>query len=251
MSRGSNRRFGWWPSKHARRRIVLVTLVLAAGLGGSYVWLRHSSLVQIKTVTVNGLAGPNVTQIQTRLTAEAEKMTTLDFNVTKLRRAITGFRFVLGLTASTYFPSGIVIDVNEQVPVATVLSAGRQVVVDSRGLLLPTTPAPFALPTLEIGTNPPGGMVSNLNALNALNVLGQAPYPLIAHIATVTENATNGVVVQLRDGPQLFFGPMALIAQKWIAATTVLADHHAAGAAYIDLSDPSRPAAGSTSVGQG
>jgi len=251
MSRSSNRRFGWWPTKHARRRIVLLTLVLVAGLGGGYVWLRHSALVQIKTVTVNGLAGPNVTQIQTRLTAEAEKMTTLDFDVAKLRSAIIGFRFVHGLTASTYFPSGIVIDVNEQVPVATVLSLGRQVVVDPRGLLLPTTPAPFTLPKLTIGTNPPGGMVANLNALNALNVLGQAPYSLLAHIASVTANNTNGVVVQLRNGPQLYFGPMAQIAQKWVAAVTVLAGHHAAGAAYIDLSDPSRPAAGSTLSNQG
>jgi cell division septal protein FtsQ len=244
MSRETNRRFGWWPSKHARRRVVVLALVLAAGLGGGYVWLRHSALVQIKTVTVNGLAGPNVTLIQTRLTAEAKKMTTLDFNVAKLRDAISGFRFVQGLTASTYFPSGIVINVNEQVPVATVASAGHQVVVDSRGLLLPTTAAPFALPTLEIGTNPPNGMVANPDALNALNVLGQAPYRLIAHIASVTANITNGVVVQLRNGPQLYFGPMALIPQKWIAAATVLADHRTAGAAYIDLSDPTRPAAG-------
>jgi hypothetical protein len=50
--------------------------------------------------------------------------------------------------------------------------------------------------------------------------------------------------VALRDGPQLYFGESSQLTAKWDSAVAVLANASSAGAAYIDVSDPARPAAG-------
>jgi hypothetical protein len=52
--------------------------------------------------------------------------------------------------------------------------------------------------------------------------------------------------VQLRSGPSVYFGDSADLDAKWLAATEVLADPGSAGASYIDVTDPSRPAAGAS-----
>jgi cell division protein FtsQ len=53
-----------------------------------------------------------------------------------------------------------------------------------------------------------------------------------------------GWTLPLRDGPTLYFGGFERLAAKWAAAATVLADRSSAGATYLDLRLPERPAAG-------
>jgi hypothetical protein len=66
----------------------------------------------------------------------------------------------------------------------------------------------------------------------------------MAHIESATMSPLHGVIVQLRNGPQLYFGPTDDLTQKWAAAVAVLQNKDSADADYIDVSDPSRPAAG-------
>jgi cell division protein FtsQ len=54
----------------------------------------------------------------------------------------------------------------------------------------------------------------------------------------------HGITVPLSDGPTLYLGDSERLRAKWIAAATVLADRSSAGATYIDLRLPERPAAG-------
>ena len=51
-------------------------------------------------------------------------------------------------------------------------------------------------------------------------------------------------MVELREGPELFFGDARHLRAKWTAAVRILADPKAAGASYIDVRLPGRPAAG-------
>jgi cell division protein FtsQ len=81
-------------------------------------------------------------------------------------------------------------------------------------------------------------------ALHAARVAGGAPGPLRQRLERVDMRAQDGIVVELRDGPELIFGDATHVRAKWIAATRVLADPEAEGASYIDVRLPGRPAAG-------
>jgi cell division protein FtsQ len=67
---------------------------------------------------------------------------------------------------------------------------------------------------------------------------------LRARIADVVRRGDDGYVAELRDGPELIFGPAIQLRAKWAAAARVLADLEARGASYVDLRIPDRPAVG-------
>ena len=52
------------------------------------------------------------------------------------------------------------------------------------------------------------------------------------------------MTLDLRDGPDLFFGSGEAARSKWMAAARVLAEPSAEGAVYLDLRIPGRVAAG-------
>jgi cell division protein FtsQ len=100
------------------------------------------------------------------------------------------------------------------------------------------------LPAIEAKGNVRGDRLSGAAALAAVRVAGTAPAPLRRRIARVQARKGDGLVAELRDGPELIFGDVSRLRAKWVAAARVLADPHAAGATYIDLRLPGRPAAG-------
>jgi hypothetical protein len=64
----------------------------------------------------------------------------------------------------------------------------------------------------------------------------------------ITRQGAKGWVAQIKDGPDLIFGPATRLGLKWASAVRVLADRDASGADYIDLRIPGRPAAGGLPV---
>ena len=74
-------------------------------------------------------------------------------------------------------------------------------------------------------------------------LLALAPKEIFTRIAGVS-SAADGLTVTLRSGPLLRFGDGERLRAKWVAANRVLADPQAAGAGYIDVSIPERPASG-------
>ena len=71
---------------------------------------------------------------------------------------------------------------------------------------------------------------------------------MLARVNQVATVAQHGLVVQLRDGPSIYFGAPDRLAAKWLSATAVLADPGSAGALYIDVTVPDHPAAGAGSA---
>jgi cell division protein FtsQ len=226
------------------RRLVLATLALVAVLGGGWLWLRDSSLVAVKRVTVTGVSGPDARPIRSALVAAARTMSTLDVHVDRLRTAVAPYPIVRDVRVSTQFPHGMRIHVVEQIPVATVSVAGRMVPVAGDGTLLHDAAAPPSLPVLGVGAPPGGPRLTEADALSAVALLAAAPYPLLAKISQVSHSAAHGLTVQLRSGPVIYFGDGSQLAAKWQAAIAVLADPGSRGAAYVDVTDPQRPAAG-------
>jgi cell division protein FtsQ len=87
-------------------------------------------------------------------------------------------------------------------------------------------------------------MVQDPTALLELRILAAAPYRLLARVAGISTDYWHGAVVALRQGPSLYMGGGERLSAKWQAALAVLATPSTAGASYIDVTDPERPAAG-------
>jgi cell division protein FtsQ len=234
----------------ARRRIgprVLATVIaLLVIAGGVFLWLRDSSLVAVQKVRITGVSGPDAHQIRRALLQAARNMTTLDVKTAALQTAVAPFPVVKHLVVSTDFPHGMTIHVVEQVPVAVVVAPGRRILVSGDGTLLHEVGDGVSLPTLSLGVMPGGSRLKGY-ALSEIRLLAAAPYQLLARLSAVQDGSAHGLVAQFRNGPSVYFGGSTQLGAKWAAATEVLANPGSAGAVYIDVTDPSRPAAGAGS----
>ena len=226
--------------------LALGAVVVVALLGGAWLWVRDSSLVAVERVTVTGVAGPDAGQIRSALGVAARNMTTLDVNLSQLRTAVAPYPVVRDLRVSTQFPHGMRIRVVELLPVGALAAGGETVAASGDGTLLHDVP-PGSLPTVPLASFPGGSRVTDQNALNALALLADAPPRLEPRISQATTSPPHGLVVQLRSGPVIYFGPPEGFVAKWAAAAAVLAAPGSADASYIDVSDPARPAAGVSS----
>jgi cell division protein FtsQ len=218
--------------------------LLAGLLFGAWLWLRDSSLVAVSRVTITGATGSDAGAIRSALRSAARNMTTLDVQMAQLRTAVAPFPEVRRLRVRTAFPHRMMIAVIEERPVALVEIGNRQVPVASDGTILRAVSVTASLPTIPLSVLPVGRRLSEGRAGEAVALLAAAPYQLLPKISQVTFVTGHGLVAQLRGGPSLYFGNAGRLAAKWNAATAVLADTGSAGAAYIDVSDPGRPAAG-------
>jgi cell division protein FtsQ len=235
---------------HSRRlgrrgRIALISIV--AGLlvlGGAWMWFRDSPLVSVQRVAVVGESGPDAGQIRSALESAARTMTTLDVQIGRLRRAVAPYPIVKDIRVTTKFPHGMRIDVVEQVAVAMIDAGGRKVAVAPDGTLLHDVAASGALPSIPENVPLTGTAVTGGGAMDAIRLLASAPSQMLSKISQVTTVASHGLVAQVRGGPSIYFGDPTELSAKWIAAVAVLADPGSAGALYIDVTDPQRPAAG-------
>ena len=230
-----------------KRTAVVVVSVLAAFLLGAWLWLRDSPLVAVKRVAVTGVSGPDTAAIRAALRSAARNMTTLDVRDDQLRTAVAPYPVVKDLQVSAQFPHGMRIRVIEQIPVARLIGARRAIPVSGDGTLLRDMRTRGSLPVVQLSAPPGGPKLTQPDALHAVQLLGAAPYDMLAHVAQVSALPHQGLVAKLAGGPSLVFGDPSRLSAKWTAAIAVLADAGSAQAGYIDVSDPTRPAAGAGS----
>jgi hypothetical protein len=79
--------------------------------------------------------------------------------------------------------------------------------------------------------------------LASLTLLGAAPAPL-AKAVTRVYTGPQGVTAAMRNGLVVYFGNATRPHAKWLSLARVLADPSSAGAVYVDVRVPGRPAAG-------
>jgi cell division protein FtsQ len=241
-SAGSCRRFVW---RRRRLRIaLLVALVVSPLLAGGWLWLRGSSLVAVRQVRVTGIRGSEARTIDAALRAAARRMTTLDVHARALRAAVASYPVVSDLKISTSFPHGISIHVIERPAVATLTAAGAKTAVAANGVALGPGLASGSLPAVSGTSLPaPGGRLHDGALLAALNALGAAPAPLAKQV-TRAYSTSKGLTLAMHSGLVVYFGDASRPHAKWLALARVLADPSSAGAAYVDVRLPERPAAG-------
>jgi cell division protein FtsQ len=243
-----------WRRRRARRALVAVVAALPL-LGGGWWWLRDSPLVAVERVQISGVQGPNAASVEAALSSAARRMSTLDVNVGALRAAVAPFRVVESLSVSASFPHTLRIHVVEQLPVAALTVAGVRTAVAADGVVLGPALLSGSLPAIAGGSGQvpsPSGHVEDATVRTELRVLGAAPRMLLGWVARVFMDgppAREGLTVAMRDGLTIYFGDATRPHAKWDSAVRVLADPSSAGATYVDVRVPERPAAGTTAAG--
>jgi cell division protein FtsQ len=245
---------------HRRLRIALLAILIAIPLlGGSYQLLRHSSLTAVEHVQVRGLAavhGADTAAIETALTGATHGMSTLAVSPAALRAAVAAYPIVGAVRVHPSFPHGLRIEVVERPPVAALVVNGAGTAVAADGVVLGPGFLSSSLPLVNAGksaaasasagtnTMPPvGGSVRGASLLGALTILGAAPGQLAREVTRVYEGP-KGLTVVLRGNLLAYFGDATRPHAKWLSLVRVLADPSSAGASYIDVRLPERPAAG-------
>ena len=222
-------------------RAVLGALLVAGGLAGGWMWLRESPLVAVEHVDVVGASGPEADRVRGALRAAASDMTTLNVRTGELRDAVATYAIVRDLRVERDLPHALKVTVLQHVPVAVVQTGGRRTAVAADGTVLRGTPTQ-GLPVVVSRTVLAGARLDDRTA-RAVALLASAPPALRARVGRVA-SGSRGWTAALRRGPLLVFGPTERLHAKWIAASRVLADRTSAGASYLDLRLPERPAAG-------
>ena len=223
-----------------RRRVLVVLAVCLVLAAGFQFWLRDSPLVAVEDVKVTGLSTKDAPRVRAALTSAAHSMTTLHVDQSELEHAIAAYPVVRALEVQADFPHGLEIHVVEHRPAALV--GGLPVAGD--GTILRGIPVEGSLPRIDAQGKLDGDRLSDPAALRAARVAGRAPAPLRGRLERIDVRADEGIVVELREGPELIFGDANHVRAKWIAAVRILADPEATGASYIDVRLPGRPAAG-------
>jgi cell division protein FtsQ len=246
-----------------RRRLriaLLAVLVALPPLAGGWLWLRHSPLVAVEHVQISGVHGAQAAGIERALEGAARHMSTLDVQLGALHSAVAAYPVVREIRARASFPHGLRIHVVEQPPVAVLVAGvqagsgstgGDSTAVAADGAVLGATLVSTSLPVIHISaaTLPgPGGHVNGAAVRAELTVLGAAPGTLLGWVQHVFMGP-EGLTVEMRDGLSIYFGNATRPHAKWLAAARVLSDHSSAGASYVDVRLPERPAAGTTAAG--
>jgi cell division protein FtsQ len=232
------------PSPRMQRFLVIALAVSALLTAFYYVWLRDSSFVRVQQVTVGGLDTRDAARVRAALTTSARTMTTLHVDHETLMQAVEPYPVVRDLRVSSDFPHGLRIVVIQHTAAAIAVADGLKIPVAGDGTLLRGVPVEGRLPTIQVSGKLGTERLTDRGALQEARVLGGAPVELRSRLDGVEVSEDKGLVVEMREGPELIFGDVTRVRDKWDAAARVLADPTARGATYIDLRLPDRPAAG-------
>ncbi len=227
-------------------RASLAVVVVLPLLAGGWLWLRDSSFVAVRHVHITGVHGAEAIEIRSALDDAAKRMSTMDFNAAALRSAVASFAIVGAVRVKTELPHTVSISVTERPPVAALQSAGQRTAVAADGTVLGTAWLSSALPLVSAAVEPAAGArLGEGFALEAVTVLGAAPLALAKHVTRVY-NGPEGLTLAMGNGLLVYFGDATRPHAKWLSLARVLASPNAAGALYVDVRLPERPAAGFT-----
>jgi cell division protein FtsQ len=205
--------------------------------------VRDSSLVGIDAVSVTGVSSSEGAAVREALTKAAKGMTTLHVRQDDLRAAVAGFASVARISTQKDFPHGLAIEVTERQPVAVVDMGGDRIPVGAGGRLMRGVKPSRPLPVLQANRLGPDGRLADRRTLAAVATLAAAPEVLRHRVSSVS-TTSKGLTLDVRSGPQLYFGALTRLRAKWMATARVLAEPSAAGAVYLDVRIPERVAAG-------
>jgi cell division protein FtsQ len=222
-----------------RRRLIAALLLAVALLALYRFWFKDSSFVRVEHVTVSGLTTRDAPRIRLALTAAAHDMSTLNMRDGALNAAVSSFPVVKSVVARPSFPHTLKIHVIEEQPAAVLAVGGQRLLLAPDGSVLRGVVTGHPLALIRSSGTVPQDTLTDRIPLSALHVAAAAPAELADRIISVT-HGKQGILVHLREGPELIFGNDRRAAAKWAAIAAVLADPSSKGASFVDVRTPGR-----------
>ena len=212
-------------------------------------WIVSGPLFGISDVTVKGYTGDYPAEVQQSAEMVAGTGSMVRLPSGDMRTALTRFPGVLDTEIERDWPWSITVRVTMGAPVAilTVKGGGRYLISPS-GQVMGKAGNRAGLPVITVALYPQSGVLTANGQRAALRFIGWLP-PEIAGRIRDLHAVGGGLEASLNNGLELRLGGATKLAEKAQALVAVLsqADPKALdAAAYLDLSNPSRPMLGSS-----
>ncbi len=254
---GSRPRTGQRPPRRssnpeARARVLRIAAYVSVVTVASVLlilWTISGPVFGISNVTVKGYTGDYRAEVQqsAELVAGTGSMVRLPSG--DMRTALTRFPGVLDTDIERDWPWSITVRVTMGAPIAILsVKGGRRYLISPSGQVMGKAGNRAGLPVITVASYPQSGVLTANGQRAALRFIGWLP-PDIAGRLRDLHAVGGGLEAKLNNGLQLRLGAATKLAEKAQALVAVLsqADPKALdAAAYLDLSNPSRPMLGST-----
>jgi len=254
---GSRPRTGQRPPRRssnpeARARVLRIAAYVSVVTVASVLlilWTISGPVLGISDVTVKGYTGDYRAEVQqsAELVAGTGSMVRLPSG--DMRTALTRFPGVLDTDIERDWPWSITVRVTMGAPIAILsVKGGRRYLISPSGQVMGKAGNRAGLPVITVASYPQSGVLTANGQRAALRFIGWLP-PDIAGRLRDLHAVGGGLEAKLNNGLELRLGAATKLAEKAQALVAVLsqADPKALdAAAYLDLSNPSRPMLGST-----
>jgi cell division septal protein FtsQ len=217
-------------------------------VGGVAAWfLATGPLLSVRSVEVRGEVAVDSEGLQASIERAARRGTMISPATGAIRQAALAHPGVESVAIRRELPLGLVVRVTPAPPVAVAEGGGERALVDRHGHVVGPAEEGAGLPLLTLESAPPkpGGVLESST---------RAPLALAASAPPDLGRRLRGLRVEgarlsgrLAKGPELRLGAPDEVASKAAALAAVvdqLSPAEERAAAYVDLSEPSRPAVG-------
>ena len=224
----------------ARRKVSrLVKFLVAFGLAGAIVWLFLSPLLSIATVTTSGIAASSAQSVivEQGLVAGTPLILIRTGNV---ESALETDPWVLESVVELDWPTGVVVRVQERVPVAWMQTTEGWGMFAVDGVQLATAPdADPAMPWIQLGEIPADETTSSREVLGSLEFVSTLPEELKGTARVRTE--PGGEIWAEVAGFQVRLGRAVEMSAKALSLAALLREQPAEGST-LTLIAPTHPA---------
>ncbi len=221
---------------------VVATAILLIVLGFGYLWLRDSSLVEVRTVKIGGVTKSDPKALTGEIKRAAKDMTTLHVDNGALARIADRYPAIKEIRADSGLPNKMTLHVVHQSLIAQVTTSSGIAVITDTGEVVKGVKG-MSLPRIRVQQKVSGNKIKGATSRASLALLVATPAIWRKRVKSV-HVGERGLVVVMRKGPRIYFGEGTDPKRQWLAASRLLAEPSVRGATYIDVSSPERSAVG-------
>jgi len=226
--RSRNRRIGWLTVGGI---VVLLAAMLLIAV--------YSPLLSLRTVTVEGTSRVDPTAVQEAVSDQIGKpLALIDFDA--ITRELGEFPLIRSYVTETVPPDGLVIRIDERVPVAVRESGSTWQLIDPAGVVIDTLDSiPDGIPIMKVSSRDPDSAAFKA----VVAVLLALSDKMLAKVHSITATTSDDVAIELTSGQNVIWGNAERSELKTIALTAIMKKQKQIKQTDVDynLSSPTTP----------